>query len=128
MKQIRIVVVGGKSFNNHKRLSRELDKYISELSPVYRKDLELIHGDDRAIDKLVEKYAVENGYKHRKYKAYWDSDGEQAGYLRNNIMIKHAAKELGVLFLFWDGKSVDGKNMVELAMHYGVNEIEVRRY
>lgn len=128
MNQIRIVVAGCKSFKNYKRLARSLDEYISELSPTHRKNLEIIYGDDRDVDKLTERYAIKHGFKHRKYEAYWDSDGEQAGYLRNNIMIKHAAKGIGVLFLFWDGKSIDAKNMVELAMHYGIEDLHVEKY
>ena len=127
-KQIRLVIFGGKSFKNYKRLSRDLDKYIEEISPTHRKDLELIYGDNRTIDKLTERYAIERGFKHRKYEAYWSHDGDQAGYLRNNIMLKHASKGIGGLFIFWDGKSIDAKNMVELATHYGIDELHVERY
>lgn len=127
MKQIRIIVAGSKSFQNYKVLSKALDKYIDELSPVYRRDIELISGAERMVRSIVEQYAVDNGHKFRAYEAYWDDEPEHAGYFRNNAMIKHASKGIGVLFIFWDGKSISVKNMVELAQRYGV-EVKVVRY
>lgn len=56
-----------------------------------------------------------------------DTDGDRAGYFRNNAMIKHAFEGIGVLFLFWDGKLTSVKNLVELANRYGV-EVKVVRY
>jgi hypothetical protein len=127
MKQIRIIIAGSKSFNNYKILSKALDKYIDELSPVYRRDIELISGAERMVASIVEQYTLDHGHNFRAYEAYWDDEPENAGYYRNNAMFKHASKGIGVLFIFWDGKSKSVKNLVELAQHYGV-EIHVERY
>lgn len=127
MKQVRIIVAGGRDFTNYPLLARELDKYIEELSPVYRKTVEIVSGGCRGADKLGEGYSDNNKISLVRFPADWDTHGKKAGYLRNREMAEYAAEGIGVLFLFWDGKSRGSKNMLELAQRYGL-EVKVVRY
>lgn len=127
MKQIRIIVAGSRGFDNYALLSSRLDKYMGELSPVYRKIAEIISGTARGADRLGEKYAKEKRFDLKKFPANWEKFGNKAGYLRNREMAEYAADGIGVLFLFWDGNSKGSKNMLELAHRYGL-ELNVVRY
>ena len=127
MKQIRVVVAATKGFGNYKILSEKLNGYLDQMSPVYRKNVEFVTGSEGMVRELVEQYTLDNGHQFRAYEAYWDKDGDQAGYFRNNAMLLHASKGIGVLFIFWDGKSISVKNLVELAQHHGV-EVKVVKY
>lgn len=126
-KQIRIVVAATKGFGNYKILSEKLDGYLDQMSPVYRKNVEFVTGSEGVLRDLLEQYTLDNGHQFREYEAYWDKNGDDAWYYRNNAMLLHASKGIGVLFIFWDGKSISVKNLVELAQHYGV-EIHVEKY
>ena len=127
MKQIRIIVAGSRGFDNYSLLSSRLDKYMEEMSPVYRKNAEIISGTARGADQLGEKYAEAKGLILKQFPANWDKFGNKAGYLRNKDMAEYASEGIGVLFLFWDGKSKGSKNMLELAHRYEL-ELNVIKY
>lgn len=63
MKQNRIIVAGCRGFDNYALLSSRLDKYMEEMSPVYRKTAEIISGCGRGISSIVERYSKDRGYR-----------------------------------------------------------------
>lgn len=101
----KIIIAGGRDFNNYKLLSNSCYEHI-----LYR-DVEIVSGTARGADKLGEKFAKEYGLKLTKFPANWNKYGKSAGYLRNKQMAEYADE----LIAFWNGKSKGTKHMINLA-------------
>lgn len=121
----RIIVAGGRDFNDVGLLSKSLDKLLTGLND----DIQIISGAARGADSLGEEYAVKNGYQVAVFPADWNRHGKRAGYLRNMQMAQYAIRDAckGMLVAFWDGESRGTKHMIELATGYGL-EVYVVRY
>lgn len=103
---MKVIIAGGRDFDNYTLLVEKCDKIFSMLkNPI------IISGTARGADKLGEKYAQEKGYKVVQYPANWEEFGKKAGILRNVEM----AKNSDALVCFWDGKSRGTKHMIETA-------------
>lgn len=121
MKDIRIVVAGGRDFNVYDCVKITLDNYISQIriTKLY-KDLpfeefinkvEIVSGGAKGADSLGEKYASEQGLTCTVFNADWDKHGKAAGYIRNEEMAKYGTHAV----VFWDGESKGSKHMIDLA-------------
>lgn len=132
---IRIIIAGGRDFNNFDFLKESVDDVIYKLS---RKNwttglgkygvgewhrVEFISGMARGADTLGEIYAMQRDAIIHKFPADWNSYGKSAGYIRNEQMAKHAMEGdcYGVLIAFWDNKSKGTKHMIDLATKYGLD-------
>lgn len=131
VKEMRIIVAGGRGFNDYSLLSEKLMDYLEDMD---NKDVidnhnqvKFISGTARRADVLGEQFAYNYGYDVIRFPAKWDELGKRAGYVRNAEMAKYAAEKCGVLFAFWDGKSKGTKNMIDLAKRYGL-EVHVTNY
>ena len=108
----RVIIAGGRDFNNYKELKKYCDKMLSKISH----KVEIVSGGARGADRLGEKYAKEKGYKTYLYSADWESYGKSAGVIRNEQMAEFA----DLLIAFWDGESKGTANMIGLAKGYGL--------
>lgn len=122
MRDIRIIVAGGRDFRDYDLLEETLDKYIENLSKNEEVHITIISGGARGADTLGERYANIRGYHLLRFPANWDKYGKRAGYIRNAEMAKYAVADdsYGVLFAFWDCESRGTKNMIETAEKYGL--------
>jgi hypothetical protein len=111
---MKVIIAGGRGFDNYNLLSDSCDKILSNQNQV-----EIVSGTANGADKLGEKYANEKGYPIKQFPADWDKYGKSAGYKRNEEMAKYA----DALIAFWDGKSKGTKHMIDLARRY---ELKVR--
>lgn len=127
MKEIRIIVAGGRDFDDYELLKATLKEYIDGLDVVDLSQIVIISGAARGADTLGEHFAYDYGISIRRFPAKWDELGKRAGWVRNAEMAKYAAEKRGVLFAFWDGKSKGTKNMINLANRYGL-EVHVINY
>lgn len=127
MKEIRIIVAGGRDFDDYELLKATLKEYIDGLDVVDLSQIVIISGAARGADTLGEHFAYDYGISIRRFPAKWDELGKRAGWVRNAEMAKYAAEKHGVLFAFWDGKSRGTKNMIDLANRYGL-EVHVVYY
>lgn len=127
MKETRIVVCGGRDFDDYKLLKLTLKEYINGLDIVDLNQIVVISGAARGADTLGEHFAYDYQIAVRIFPAKWDELGKRAGWVRNAEMAKYAAEKHGVLFAFWDGKSRGTKNMIDLANRYGL-EVHVVNY
>ena len=75
---MRVIVCGGRVFENEEGLFKALDK----LHEKYGFTL-LAEGDARGADKLAGLWAESRGVDHVRYPADWDKHGNRAGYIRN---------------------------------------------
>lgn len=104
MKKYRIIVAGGRDYHDYPFVSKCLGFLLSKLNP---KDVEIVEGGARGADALGKKFAEDNGYEFKTFKAYWDKFGKKAGPLRNEQMANYGTH----LVLFWDGKSRGSNDM-----------------
>lgn len=107
----RVIVAGGRDFNNYDLLKQKLDIYLANLNNIV-----IISGKAEGADRLGEEYAKENNYKLVMYQADWNTYGKAAGPIRNRMMAEYS----DYLVAFWDGKSKGTKNMIEVAKELGL--------
>lgn len=115
----RVIVAGGRDFNNYAGLAASLDYLLKNIND----EIQIVCGMARGADRLGEQYAKERGYKVIYMPADWDIDGRSAGFKRNIKMAEYA----DALVAFWDGKSPGTRHMIETAKSKGL-DIRVKRY
>lgn len=120
---LRIIIAGGRDFNNYNLLNSTISNYLKENT----NNVEIISGAARGADQLGEQFAIEYGYQIKRFSANWNLYGKSAGPIRNRKMAEYASDGQGVLFAFWDGKSRGTKSMINLAKKYGL-EVHVVNY
>lgn len=115
--EYRIIIAGSRTFLDYEYLKGIMDEYIRNLpgNPL----ITIISGTASGADLLGERYASERGYLVERFQADWKIGG-YAGRLRNARMADFASLKKGVLFAFWDGKSLGTKHMIECAKKYGI--------
>lgn len=108
MKQIRVIIAGGREFNDYQMVEETCDFLFKDKDNT---EIEIVSGKAKGADSLGEKYAKEKGYPVVDFPADWSQYGKSAGYKRNKQMAEYA----NVLVAFWDGNSKGTKLMIELA-------------
>ena len=115
----RVIIAGGRDFDNYELLKRKMDYLLSEtVEPI-----QVVCGQAMGADRLGQLYAKERGFVIRYYPANWSYYGKRAGPLRNEEMAKNA----DALVAFWDGESRGTKNMIENARKYNLR-IRIIKY
>lgn len=122
LKQILLIVAGGRDFNNPTLLRDSIEEFLSELD---FNDLEFVLGGAPGADKLAQDLAEEEALPHLVIPAAWydmtspcvvreNKHGEYnalAGMKRNIKMAERGTH----LIAFWDGKSKGTKDMIDQA-------------
>jgi len=117
---MRLIIAGGRDFNNYELLKKKLDLIL--INKV-GEDIEIVSGKARGADSLGERYAKEKGYSVKEFPAKWNEYGKRAGYLRNEEMALYATH----CVCFWDGESKGTKHMIDLAKKQNLN-LRIVRY
>lgn len=107
---MKVIIAGGRNFNNYELLRDSCDEILTNQTEV-----EIVSGGARGADALGEKYAKEKNYPIKLFPADW-SLGKKAGYLRNQQMGDYA----DALIAFWDGQSKGTKHMIDIAKAKGL--------
>lgn len=115
---MKIIIAGGREFNDYFLLKEECDKIIGD----YPDMITIVSGGARGTDSLGEQYARANNYFIERYPADWDRYGKAAGYRRNEQMAQNAE----ALIAFWDGESKGTKHMIDLAVSYKLKVFVIR--
>jgi hypothetical protein len=105
-KMFKLIVAGGRDFNDYDLLKSKLDKLLQN-----KTDVEIVCGKARGADSLGERYGKEMGYPIKEFPANWNKYGKSAGYIRNKEMAEYADG----CVCFWDGKSKGTGHMIDLA-------------
>ena len=105
---MKVIIAGGRDFNNYDLLSQTID----ELNIIVS---EVVCGDANGADTLGAAWASANGIPVKHYPADWDTYGRSAGIIRNKQMAEYA----DFLVAFWDGKSHGTKNMIDTMQQIG---------
>ena len=126
---MRVIIAGGRDFNNYKLLEKECNRIFINLAlegcfPISindsRRVLEIISGTANGADKLGEKFAEVYKLPVKRFPADWDEFGKRAGYVRNAQMAEYAKEDNGVLIAFWNGISKGTRHMIDLAKKHGL--------
>lgn len=107
--QYRVIIAGGRYFENYDLVKEKCDYFLSEKKKTHQ--LIVVSGHATGADSLGERYAKENDLQCELHPADWDRFGKSAGPKRNAEM----AEVANALIAFWDGQSRGTKNMIELA-------------
>lgn len=106
---VRIIIAGGRDFNNYDFLKKEASIFISEIDN--GDHIEIVSGGAKGVDLLGEKFAEEKNLELIVFPADWKKFGRAAGPKRNAQMAKYATH----LLSFWNGESKGTKSMLTLA-------------
>lgn len=112
MKDVRIAIVGSRTFNDYQKLKETVDTrcIIEGLNPVA-----VVSGGAKGADLLGARYAEEKGIPLIEYKPDWKKYGRSAGFKRNVQIID----DCDVCFAFWDGQSKGTLHDIKLCEEKG---------
>jgi len=114
----KIIIAGGRDFKDYNLLCESCDEFFKEWHP----NIVTVNGGARGSDRLGGKYSINKGYLIKPFPADWERFGRAAGVIRNEEMAQYADAAI----VFWDGKSVGSKSMIDLAKSNGLNVMVVR--
>ena len=114
MNYFRVIIAGGRDFNNYPLLKAKCDNILAEKATTHQ--IIIVSGTARGADSLGEKYAQEHSYTIEQYPADWNTHGKAAGPIRNAQM----ANSADALIAFWDGKSHGTQSMINIAKAKGL--------
>ena len=119
----RIIIAGGRDFNDYDRLCKLMDKVKSKV------DIEcIVCGKARGADTLGERWALENAIKVKYFIPDWGGLGKKAGHVRNRDMGDYANENSnGVLIAWWDEVSRGTKGMIDYGTKIGL-DVRVYKY
>ena len=103
---LKVIVAGGRDFQDFDLLTKKLDILFSK-----RADVVIISGMAKGADSLAVKYAEENKLRVSEFPAQWQKHGNASGFRRNIEMARFA----DACVCFWNGKSVGTKHMIDTA-------------
>lgn len=117
---LRVIVCGGRDFENRPLLYRTLDDLQREHGVVT-----IIEGGARGADRLAAQWADNPGearpVEHVQFKADWDKFGKGAGAVRNQRMLVEGKPDLVIAFAGGRGTA----DMMARARHAGVEVREI---
>lgn len=106
MTELKLIVAGGRDFNDYQMLVRELTTLAE--GTYANRAISIVSGVARGADALGAHFAKEHNVKLYEFPAEWDRYGKLAGFIRNEQMGNFA----DALLAFWDGESSGTKNMI----------------
>jgi len=110
---MKLIIAGSRTFNNYEFLAETISRLYTSKGI---KITEIVSGGARGADKLGERYAKENLMPVKIFPAAWDCYGKSAGFRRNIKMAEYG----DMVIVFWDGKSVGTKHMINIAQSKGL--------
>ena len=99
---MKLIIAGGRDFNNY----QVLDTIVSVYSDVIS---EVVCGDARGADLLGADWAYHHNIPVKHFPAEWEKYGKAAGNIRNADMGDYG----DALIAFWDGQSRGTMNMIK---------------
>lgn len=113
-KRMRVIVCGGRNFNNDEWVNSNLDKLgITEVAT----------GGAKGVDRLAEQWAKSRKLRLTIFPALWDTYGRIAGQIRNKQMLDEFKPDAVVAFTTGCGPGTNG--MIELSIKSGTKTIVI---
>lgn len=124
MKEVRVIIAGGRDFNDYAFLKKSMFDLAQQLAVKYPdRTIKIVSGHaKKGADNLGERFAEEFQVTCYLFPADWSTFGKRAGFLRNIKMAKFAKEDdsIGVLLAFWDGESHGTGHMIQIAKKEGL--------
>lgn len=102
------------------RTIADCDRVLSAFNQAFaggsKDGLKIISGGAKGVDECAEQVAERYGIEYEQYDAEWEMHGNHAGPMRNQEM----AEDGDVLVAVWDGESDGTYNMIQKALHQGL--------
>ena len=108
---LKVIVAGGRDFEDYNLLSEKLDILFSK-----RSDVVIVSGMATGVDSLAVKYAEDKHLRVSEFPADWKKHGNASGFRRNIQMARFA----DACVCFWNGKSPGTKHMIDTAEKYNL--------
>lgn len=121
LKEFKLIVAGGRDFNDYALLHKELEELIME-GDLKNLAVSIVSGMARGADALGARYARAEGIKLYEAPADWNKHGKSAGFKRNAEMGEMADG----LLAFWNG-SAGTKHMIDFMEKLG-KPVAIVRY
>ena len=121
MKEFKLIVAGGRDFNDYELLSRVLFA-MSDVEFADR-EVSIVSGMANGADYLGFKFSKENHVVCHSMRADWDKYGKAAGFIRNKAMAEFSDG----LLAFWDGRSKGTAHMIKTMQDMG-KPVHIIRY
>lgn len=113
---MRVLVCGGREFDDWRKLSRELGDTLDHNHKTGYNDNVIIQGGAKGADFLARVWAKWMGIECVEFPADWKRYGPSAGHRRNSQMLHEGLPDLVVAFPGGRGT----QNMINQAKQFGV--------
>jgi len=111
MKELKVIVAGGRDFADYNKLSAVIFDYAESVGDDV--GVAIVSGMARGADALAHTFAKNEGVQVYEFPANWDKYGKRAGYVRNTEMAEFA----DALIAFHDGTSRGTANMIQTMLN-----------
>ena len=119
MATCRMIIAGGRDFDDYNYMTRSLEKVIEEYEDTT--DFEVVSGMAEGADFLGIKFGFDYNFPVYPFEPKFYEYGKDAGIMRNIAMAEFAAKaDIPLLCVFWNGRSRGTKHMIETAELRGI--------
>lgn len=130
MKTKRILVCGGRDFEDKNKLNQVLSKHLSDSVefdllfsvPLFIKAV-IIQGGAKGADRLAKEFADYYDIPNIEFKADWSKYGKAAGGIRNKQMLNEGKPDLVIAFPTENSKGT--WDMVRRAKRAGIDTVVV---
>jgi hypothetical protein len=115
--EVRIAVIGTRSFRDWARFSRELEKSIADITAARgSRNVVIVSGGAEGPDTMARRYAQQNRLRLVEYLPNWSVHAKAAVFVRNRQIVNAAHAVVS----FWDGVSRGTKFTMDLAAEKGL--------
>jgi hypothetical protein len=122
MNEFRVLVTGGRDYDNRERLYVILDK-VRKAASLAGKSFTLVHGGAKGADSLSHEWAASRQISDvRVYEADWQTHGRSAGPIRNKKMLTNESPDVIIAFKGGNGTA----HMMKIGREAGVSVYEVK--
>lgn len=129
--KLRLIIAGGRDFDDYELLERECLAFIAQLSGVMyfpkKEDITCISGGAAGADYIGERFADYHRFNRKNFAADWEGLKYAAGPIRNKEMATYATEPEFIrqgnicgLIAFWDGDSPGTASMIDIAKKQGI--------
>ena len=124
MEKYRIVICGGRHFNDYEQLKTTITNFLKQRK-IEIENVEIVSGHCQGADMLGEQYAKEYGLNLTIFPADWQRYKRKAGPIRNKQMIEYIMQtENKAVIAFVSENSKGTKQTVLLAKRAGIFVVE----
>jgi len=99
---MKVIIAGSRTISDFFVVKTAIEKSGFEIT-------EVVSGNAAGVDRLGERWAVQNNILITKFPADWNKHGKAAGFIRNREMAEYA----DALIAVWNGESAGTKDMID---------------